>query len=266
MGLTDGLKKKAEDKANSAADAAPTPVQSDGPVGGERNDPRGEGTKDKDVASGVKSFSERQKVAEEKVAAAKAGDQEDTREETSGDERHDLVSGKELNIPPSIVQERLRNGQNPSTGEPWTREDRMAYDRSVEQARQIHAKAVRESEERMRREATEANTPIQPTPHVPTSFLTQGQKEAMQKAQDEGKGAVAQARARDANDPDALGRAEAERDMAEQEKKDLASGVDSEVEQSELDKNDADTVAGEDGQDADEVQKDLDKEQEGSSR
>lgn len=261
MGLTDGLKKKAEEQVNQAADAAPTPVQKDGPVGGERNDPRGEGTKDKDVASGVKSFSERQKVAEEKTAAAKAGDQEDTREETSGDERHDLVSGKELNIPPSIVQERLRNGQNPSTGEPWTREERMAYDRSVEQSRQVHAKAVRESEEKMRREQAEKAAPVQPATHIPVSQLTEGQKKAMQEAQDAGKSPIAQAAARDANSPEEVGRREAERDMEnEQQKDDLKSGVDTEVEQSELEKNDGEKGTDE-AQDADEVQKDLDEHQ-----
>ena len=157
---------------------------------------------------GAKSLRERQDVAEEKIRRAKAEDQEDTREETSGDERHDLVWGKEINIPPSIEAERLRNGQNPETGAPWSREDRMRYDKEQEQARQAHAKAVRESERQMRKEQAEA--PLQPVSHIPASQMTEEQKKAMQEAQDSGKGPVAQARARDEAGPEARGKREAD--------------------------------------------------------
>lgn len=194
-------------------------------------------------------------TAEEKTRKAKAEDVEDTREETSGDERHDLVTATEPNIPPSIVQERLRNGQNPATGEPWTREERMRYDRQNEQIRQIHARAVRESEEKMRKEAAEnaPGAPIQPVVHTPTAHLTQGQRAAMQKAQDSGKGPVAQAAARDFNHPDELGKRQAEARMTDKTKQREDAGVTEDVETAELNRAEA--------EDREEERKDADVEQ-----
>lgn len=253
----DKLKERMAKAATKDSKAEATKVPSGGgSMSGEREDPRGEEeSKDRDVAAGPKSIVEKQAVAEEKIAEAKAKDTEDTREETSGDERHDLIAGKELNIPPTIIAERLRNGQNPSTGEPWTREERMAYDREQEQARQRHARAVRESEDRMRKDQAEAQ--IQPVTHIPVNQLTDRQKKAMQSAQDSGKGAIAQATARDQNSPEELGRREATQ-MTEQEKRRNEAGVTEDVEREELDRA-AEEDNGDEEKDADEVQAELDK-------
>jgi hypothetical protein len=261
--MTERLKREALEKGSTKAGAQPTPTppRDGGSMSGERLDPRGEGSKDRDVASGPKSLPEKSKMAEEKTAKAKAEDQEDTREETSGDERHDLVAGKELNIPPSIVSERLRNGQNPSTGESWTRAERMAFDKATEQARQEHRAAVREAELTARKEEAEAKAPATPAAHVPRSFLTDRQVEAMQESQDRGEGPYAQAAARDRNHPDELGKAEGERRMAKSQEKSqvkdqddnrLDSGFDKDVVESDREK-----AEGERAEDADEVEKSL---------
>lgn len=141
-------------------------------------------------------------LTEELIKRAIEEDTEDTREETSGYERHDLIIVKELNIPPSIVQDRLKNNQNPATGEGWSKEDRLKYQKDAEQARQQHAKAVKEFEEKMREEMEAPQGQFQPVAYIPNEHLTDDQRRAMQKAQDEGKGPVAQARARDENHPD----------------------------------------------------------------
>lgn len=210
--------------------------------------------------TGILSGPSKMPAVEEKIKKAKEEDVEDTREETSGDERHDLIIPTEPNIPPSIVQERLRNGQNPATGEPWTRQDRIRYDKQNEQVRQIHARAVRESEDTMRREAAE-NAPgaqIQPVTHIPTAHLTPGQRVAMQKAQDSGKGPVAQAATRDQNHPDEIGRRQAEADMTNREQR---TGVDEEVEKDELKRREVledEQREDESEEDADDLQRNLD--------
>lgn len=148
----------------------------------------------------ARTYAQKVEMAEKITALAKAQDLEDTREESSGYERHDLLSGgKELNIPPTIWQERLRNGQNPETGQPWSREQRMEFDKNQEQARQEHAKNVRKSELQMREELAgrQQLPPFQPVSHVPYNFLTDAQRKAMQEAQDSGGGVVGQADARD---------------------------------------------------------------------
>ena len=193
----------------SISGAMPDPLGED--KGGDSPEQLPDQPSNKEATSGVKSLHAKQVVAEQKTAEAKAYDVEDMREETSGYERFDNVTGKELNIPPSIIQERLKNNQNPSTGQGWSQEERRNYNKAVEQERQQHAKAVKESEDRMRKEEAEKNTTQrQPTSHVPDAFLTDRQREEMQKVQDSGGGPVAQARARDANSPEELGRSEAE--------------------------------------------------------
>lgn len=144
------------------------------------------------------------KLTEELNKRAVEEDQEDTREETSGYERHDLVIAKELNIPPSIVQERLRNNQNPATGEGWSKEERLKYDKDAEQARQKHLKAVRDAEQKMREDMAAAPGQMQPVAYVPDAHLTDEQRKAQQKAQDSGASAVGQARARDEASPEKL--------------------------------------------------------------
>lgn len=158
------------------------------------------------VPTGKKSLSEKDEVAKDIIAEAKTRDVEDSREETSGDERHDLVSGKEINIPPSIVQERLKMGQHPDTGEPWTRQEEKAWRDDQENARVLHQKAVAEAEQKMRDDAAAPPTAIQPVGHVPISQLTRRQKAEMQASQDAGDSPVRQAQIRDANHPDTLGR------------------------------------------------------------
>lgn len=153
----------------------------------------------------ARTYQQKVEMAEQFTALAKAQDLEDTREESSGYERHDLLSGgKELNIPPTIWQERLRNGQNPETGQPWSREQRMEFDKNQEQARQEHAKNVRKSELQMREELAgrQQLPPFQPVSHVAYNFLTDAQRKAMQEVQDAGGGVVAQATARDMAAPD----------------------------------------------------------------
>ena len=258
---TDALKQRMN-KASQQANAkpAPNPPAGGGSMSGEReHDSRGQGSVDRDVAAGPKSLAEKRQVAEQVIEDAKVRDVEDTREETSGTERHDLVIPSELNIPPTIVQERLRMGQNPSTGEPWTREERMEYDRNVEQSRQDHARAVRESEERMRQEQAEAKTPIQPVSHVPVSQLTEGQRKSMQEAQDSGKGAIAQAAARDNSSPDAIGRRQAEEQMTRHDQQREDVGVDEDIEKEELGEDVEDTEEDTD-KDPDQVQAELDQE------
>ena len=208
--------------------------------------------KDREVAAGPRSTADRQEAAEEKIAKAKRDDVEDTRVETSGDERHDLITAMNPNIPPSIVTERLKLGQDPATGEPWSREERARYDRENERALEQHAKAVRESEIQMQKDQQGPTPAIQPVPHVPVSQLTEAQKKAMQDAQNSGKGAIAQAKARDANSPEELGKAKANQ-MTQREKE---TGVDEDIEQQELDK--ADDTPAEEKKDADEVQEELD--------
>lgn len=144
------------------------------------------------------------KMTEELNKRAVENDQEDTREETSGYERHDLIIAKELNIPPSIVQERLRNNQNPATGEGWSKEDRQRYDKEAEQARQKHLKAVRDAEQKAREDQAAAPEQMQPVQYIPDAHLTDEQRKAQQKAQDSGKSAVGQALARDNASPDKI--------------------------------------------------------------
>lgn len=156
------------------------------------------------AAPGSVSGEHKVKMTEELNKRAVEEDQEDTREESSGYERHDLVIAKELNIPPSIVQERLRNGQNPATGEGWSKEDRRKYDQMAEQARQKHLKAVHDAEQKMREDMASAPEQLQPVQYVPDAHLTDEQRKAQQKAQDSGASAVGQARARDEASPEKL--------------------------------------------------------------
>lgn len=257
---TDKIRDRMKEKATSDSKAKPSPEppKDGGSMSGERGDDiRGQGTKDKDVAAGPKSIPEKQGIAEDIIADAKARDVEDSREETSGDERHDLVIPTMPNIPPTIVQERLRNNQNPATGEPWTREEKMNFDKQTEQARQDHARAVKESEERMREERTAAATPIQPVPHVPNVFLTDAQKKAMQESQDRGEGPIAQAAARDQHHPDEIGRRQAEANqMTEQERRRREAGVSKEIEEHELGEDNDNGDEEEKG--ADEIERELD--------
>jgi len=265
----DELRQRMKAKATTEAGAKPVsdPPQGGGTMGTDKDgDVRGEGSKDKDVAAGPKSLHEKTKVAEDVIATAKARDVEDTREETSGDERHDLVIGKELNIPPTIMQERLRLGQNPATGEPWSKDERMRYDREQEQSRQAHAKAVRESEIRMRDEKLEADrnrTNNQPVSHVPVNQLTADQLKAMQEAQDAGKGPAAQAAARDAAGPDERGRREAEM-AADRHRTDRENaGVDEDLEKKELGEDtDTDDETDEGDKDPDQIEAELDRKSE----
>lgn len=223
-----------------------------------------EGKTEKDIAAGTKTGPEKAAVAEEKTSDARAMDVEDSREETSGTERHDLVIPAEPNIPPTVVQERLRNGQNPATGEPWTREERIRWDRQNEQARQIHARAEREAAKKAADEKAETPPETQPVPHVPVSQLTERQKKAMQDAQNAGKGPVAQAAARDYNSPEEIGKREADA-MTDKDKTREDAGVDKDLERQELgetgtDPSDVDAETEVEGKkDADEVQADLDR-------
>lgn len=67
-----------------------------------------------------------------------------------------MADRTERNVPPSVMSERLRNGQNPWTGEPWSRDQRMEYDRKIQQEREAHKAAIRESEVRMSEERAKA--------------------------------------------------------------------------------------------------------------
>jgi len=244
----DKLRKRMTDAVTGDSNAAlsPDPEDSGESLSGGRD-------KDRDVAAGPKTIFEKQSVAEQLIIDAKVKDVEDTREETSGKERHDLVAGKETNIPPSIVQERLACGKNPDTAEPWTKEDRERYDRENERAVEEHARAVKESEDRMRKD--QAEKPIQPVTHIPISQLTEGQKKAMQESQDRGDSPVVQARERDQNAPTEIGRRKAEaKQMNENQRKD--SGVDEDIERKELDRSDDEDNDRE--KDPDEIQAELD--------
>ena len=265
---SDELRQRMLDKATEAAggkETKPTP-EGQGSMGtGLDGDVRGEGSVDRDVAAGPKDLPTKTRISEEVIARAKALDVEDTREETSGDERHDLVIGKELNIPPSIVQERIRLGQNPATGEPWTKEEQLNYKKSQEEAVEKHAKAVKESEQLRQKEEQEKNkSESQPVSHVPTNFLTEGQRKAMQEAQDSGKGPLAQARARDAAAPGEAGRREAEQNMTERDKRREDEGFDPEIERQELGEGNGDSDENDDDKrDADLVESDLAEHQSG---
>jgi hypothetical protein len=265
---SDELRQRMLDKATEAAggkETKPTP-EGEGSMGtGLEGDVRGEGSVDRDVAAGPKDLPTKTRISEELTAKAKALDVEDTREETSGDERHDLVIGKELNIPPTIVQERLRLGQNPATGEPWSKEEQLAYKKSQEDAVEKHSKAVKESEQLRQKEEAEKNkTEAQPVSHVPTNFLTERQREDMQKAQDSGKGPYAQARARDAAAPGEAGRREAENNMTERDKRREEEGFDPEIERQELGEGNGDSdESDDDKRDADLVESDLAEHQSG---
>jgi hypothetical protein len=240
----DKLRKRMTDAVTGDSDAELSPYPDDSR----------EHDRDRDVAAGPKTIQEKQAIAERLIIDAKVKDVEDTREETSGAERHDLLAGKETNIPPSIVQERLACGKNPETAEPWTKEDRERYDRENERAVEEHARAVKESEDRMRKD--QAEKPIQPVTHVPISQLTATQKKAMQEAQDRGDSPVVQARERDQNSPEEIGRRKAEaKQMNDQQRRD--SGVDEDIEKAELERSNDDN--GNDAEkDADEIQAELD--------
>lgn len=251
------------------AKLTPAPPAGGGAMSGERGDdsrPADRSAEFRETGgtpSGKKSMIEKSNVSEAKVASAKAEDVEDMREESTDSHkaRHDMVIPDNPDIPPTIQQERIRMGQHPITGEPWTQGERRTYEKSIEQGRINHAAAVRESEERMRRDQTNP-TPIQPITHTPTSFLTDAQKEAMQQEQDAGSSPARQAQARDANHPDAAGRALGEKRlkaMTDREKQRDEAGVDEDIENQELgeevDDDDDDDVE----QDADEVEDDLNK-------
>lgn len=225
------------------------------------NDPSKAGPEvESESASAERKAEFEKKVTEERAALAKTEDeQEEGVIERDADGVVIASSGNiiiDSRIPPTVVAERLKNGQNPNTGEPWTREERIRYDRQTEQARQEHARAVRLAEEKSRREAVEVLEPAQPVVHTPTAQLTQDQKKAMQDAQDAGKGPIGQARARDAAHPDVAGRLQAEADMTQHEKDRENAGVDEETEKVELDR--VEEAVDELEKDADDVQKELD--------
>lgn len=181
------------------------------------------------AASGQKSISEKTAVAEEKIAAAKAEDVENTREATTDKgNRHDLIVGGIANIPPTIQAERMKMGQHPITGEPWTPQEHREYHDNIEKDRIAIAKSVKESEDRMRKDV--ANPPLQPISHVPTAFLTQAQRDAMQKSQDAGDSPARQAQNRDMMHPDEVGRREGAQTMLENDDND----IDQELEDQEL--------------------------------
>jgi hypothetical protein len=101
----------------------------------------------------------------------------------------------------------------------------------------------------------QAEKPIQPVTHVPISQLTETQKKAMQAAQDRGDSPVVQARERDQNSPEEIGRRKAEANrMNDQQRKD--SGVDEDIERKELDRSEDEDNDRE--KDADEIQAELD--------
>lgn len=249
----DKLKQKLE-KSKST----PKPSADSGSMSGSADDPRGRGTKAKDDSSGAASMPQKQAAAEVRNAEAKVMHTENIREQTTGDERFDQAVAGVPNIPPTIVAERLKMQQNPVTGEPWTKSEHDRYLKEQEHAREVHAKAVKESDERR---AKEVATPApQPIPHVPVSTLTEGQKKAMQDSQDRGDGPVAQAKARDANSPEEIGRRKAEANqMTDKDKQRENAGVDKDLERKELGERTSDEeTTGEEEQDADDVQRDLD--------
>jgi hypothetical protein len=254
------LRQRMLDKAQERAggETKPTPV-GEGSMGtGLDGDVRGEGSSDRDVAAGPKDLPTKAVISEERTARAKAEDVEDMREETSGTERFDLVIPKELNIPPTIAQERLRLGQNPATGEPWTKIEQEQYKRAQEESAEKHSKAVRESELlRQKEEQEKTSSESQPASHVPTGFLTEGQKKAMQEAQDSGKGPLAQARARDAAAPGEAGRREAEKNMTDRDKRREEEGFDAELERKELGEEESNDKDSDEERDADLVESDL---------
>lgn len=207
------------------------------------------------VPSGQKSLPEKQAVAEGVIAKAKAEDVEDTREETTDKGvRHDLVIPTPPNIPPSIVAERLKLHLNPVTGEPWSAEERQNYLQQQEDERVAHAAAVKESEERMRRD-TAVPPAMQPIPHVPTNFLTDRQLEAMQEAQDAGESPVRQAQARDANHPDEIGRREGVRRMEQERRRLQEEEMDEDIERAEVEGEEE-----EEEEDPEDVERDLNEE------
>lgn len=207
------------------------------------------------MREGIKTVSEKDAVAKEIIARAKAEDVEDSREETSGDERHDSVVPSFPNIPPSIQQERMRMGQHPITGEPWTHSERRAYERELEDGRIRHAMAVREAENKMRADIG-APPALQPILNVPTSHLTPEQKEAMQRVQDEGGSPAAVNRARDENHPDEIGRRLGDEQMTKHEAEREEAGIDEDIERQELGEEDEEVEVEEDPS---EVEAELDK-------
>lgn len=201
----------------------------------------------------VKTTPEKQAIAEQIVADAKVNDVADSREETSGTERHDLVDTFSPNIPPTIVQERLKMGQHPDTGEPWTRAEEKEWRRANEDARVQHQRAVAEQEEKMRADQSGPPPAIQPVTHVPISQLTERQKQEMQASQDAGASPVMQARVRDANHPDNLGRSMA---MADQNRN---PEVDPDLERAEVEGLVDENDTPEREPDPDEVEADMNK-------
>lgn len=258
--LEDMKRRMAEVKA--PAKVSPNPPANRGGMGGGLgvDNPPKETATSGQTPLGIKTLPEKQSIAEELAARGKAMDVEDTREETTDrNARHDLVAGKELNIPPTIQAERMKMGLHPMTGDPWTVEDRRAYERELDRSRVDHAAAVRESEVRMQKDQA-APARIQPVPHVPTTFLTTEQRRAQQEAQDAGESPVNQARARDDNHPDIVGRQIGDKRtaMTDQQRQREEAGVDEDIERQEVEG--VDDVDEEDNEpDPDEVEADLNK-------
>lgn len=206
-----------------------------------------------DVHDGQKTLQEKQAVAEEMIVDAKVYDVENMREQTlDKGYRHDLIVPGVINIPPTVQAERMKMGQHPITGEPWTKEEEKRYKEDAARAIEDHALAVKKSEQKMSQEQA---TSIQPVPHIPAAHMTDDQRRAMQESQDRGESPVMQARARDEATPER--RASKRLAMEKDKAKELDPKFDPEVERElrrDLGEEDVD-----DEKDPDEVEEDLNK-------